>query len=181
MHKRTALITTGLMLNLGLGSAVFAQYAPYRNGRVYSQSSYASSGQARRMVAQAYRDILRREPDASGLQAYTSKVMYEGWSEADVRRALLNSQEYAENVGSRYGRVRNNGYYNGRYYNNGRYGNGNYAQASSMVRRAYRSVLGREPDAAGLQAYTDKVVREGWSEQDLVRALRSSDEYRYRR
>jgi hypothetical protein len=42
------------------------------------------------------------------------------------------------------------------------------------------SVLGREPDAAGLRDYTRRVVRDGWTERDVVRSLRASDEYRYR-
>jgi hypothetical protein len=42
------------------------------------------------------------------------------------------------------------------------------------------STLGREPDAVGLREYTARVVRDGWTQRDIVRALRSSDEYRYR-
>ena len=192
MNTRIAIIS-GLMLSLGLGGAVFAQHGPYRNWAM-SRRAYGNERQAEQMVRQAYRDVLRREPDASGLQQYTNNVLYQGWSEADVRRSLLNSTEYAERTGStRYGRAGNgypssggyygnNGYYRSNGYgNNGyAYGNGSYGQATSMVRRAYRSVLGREPDEAGLRAYTDKVVREGWSERDLVNALRSSDEYRSR-
>ena len=49
-----------------------------------------------------------------------------------------------------------------------------------MVRQAYLSTLGREPDAVGLRQYTARVVRDGWTQRDLVRALRASDEYRYR-
>ena len=47
-----------------------------------------------------------------------------------------------------------------------------------MVRRAYRSVLGREPDPSGMSHYTAKVLLEHWTEEDLVQALRDSDEYR---
>jgi hypothetical protein len=57
--------------------------------------------EVRQIVRQAYREILRREPDASGLRQYTSAMLYEGWSEADVRRSLANSREYRE----RFGRV----------------------------------------------------------------------------
>ncbi len=53
-------------------------------------------------------------------------------------------------------------------------------QAESIVRRAYLNVLGREPDAVGLRDYTTRVLRDGWTERDVVRALRSSDEYRSR-
>ena len=47
-----------------------------------------------------------------------------------------------------------------------------------MVRRAYLSVLNREPDAAGLQDYTNKVLREGWTEARVIQSLRDSEEYR---
>src|SRR4051812_2407513 len=97
MNTRTAIIS-GILLNLGLGGAVFAQYNPYSPAT--SRRAYASHRQAEQMVRQAYRDILRREPDASGLQQYTDNVVNQGWSEADVRRSLLNSQEYAQRTGS---------------------------------------------------------------------------------
>jgi len=54
----------------------------------------------------------------------------------------------------------------------------NYREAESVVRRSYRSVLGREPDASGLSSWTDQVVRNNWTQQDLENALRQSDEYR---
>jgi hypothetical protein len=57
----------------------------------------------------------------------------------------------------------------------------NRADAQSMVRSAYRSVLGREPDATGMRDYTNRVLRDGWTERDIARSLRSSSEYRYRR
>jgi hypothetical protein len=60
------------------------------------------------------------------------------------------------------------------------YGVGYNSDAASIIRRAYMSVLGREPDAAGLRDYTRRVVRDGWTERDVVRSLRASDEYRYR-
>jgi hypothetical protein len=46
-----------------------------------------------------------------------------------------------------------------------------------MVRQAYLDVLGREPDP-GAEGWVDKVLRDRWTEQDVVRALRDSDEYR---
>jgi len=180
MNIKTAVVA-GFILNAGLGGAVFAQgtYYPVQS-RGYTN---ASQWQAQRIVRQAYRDILQREPDASGLAQYTRSMMYDNWTEADVRRSLLSSQEYAQR-GLGYGN-------NGRYSNNGyrRYDNNdirrsstNYnSQAAAMVRQAYLTTLGREPDAVGLRQYTARVVRDGWTQRDLVRALRSSDEYRYRR
>jgi hypothetical protein len=116
MKVRTAILTgvAGLMLNAGLGSAVFAQPVyRYRNGMM-TQRYYNGNGtwQAERMVRQAYRDILQREPDPSGMQAYTDAMVNRGWSYADVRRALLHSDEYAQRFGvQRYGNARSSRYW----------------------------------------------------------------------
>ena len=180
MNIKTAVVA-GFIFTGGLGGAAFAQgtYYPVQSGR------YATSNQwqAQRIVRQAYRDILRREPDASGLAQYTRSMLYDNWTEADVRRSLMSSEEYAQRgLGYRNnGRYSNNGY---RRYDNSdirRSSSGYYnSQAAAMVRQAYLSTLGREPDAVGLRQYTARVVRDGWTQRDLVRALRSSDEYRYR-
>jgi hypothetical protein len=53
--------------------------------------------------------------------------------------------------------------------------------AEQIVRRAYRAILDREPDPDGLRVYTRRVVRDGWSENDVREALRDSPEYRERR
>ena len=102
MRIRTAVLTglTGLMLNAGLGSTAFAQ-PPYRYRNSWMARRYAGSGQwqAEQMVRQAYRDILQREPDPSGLQSYTDAIVSRGWSDAAVRRSLLNSDEYAQRFG----------------------------------------------------------------------------------
>jgi hypothetical protein len=53
------------------------------------------------------------------------------------------------------------------------------AKAEEIVREAYRSVLGREPDA-GSRGYVDRVLRDKWTRQDVERELRKSPEYRNR-
>jgi Peptidase inhibitor family I36/Domain of unknown function (DUF4214) len=63
---------------------------------------------------------------------------------------------------------------NGRRYE-GRRG---YQAAESMVVRAYHSVLNREPDPSGLRSWTQNVIDNNWSEQDLINQLKQSDEYR---
>jgi hypothetical protein len=40
--------------------------------------------------------------------------------------------------------------------------------------------LNREADDVGLRDYTAKILREGWTEAQVARALRESDEYRAR-
>jgi hypothetical protein len=106
--------------------------------------------QADRMVRRAYQDILHREPDEAGLRLYRSRVIDDGWSEQQVREALRSSPE--NRIVTR-------------------------ERASEMVRRAYLSVLNREPDA-GAQTYVNRVMRDGWTEEDVARELRRSPEYR---
>lgn len=116
------------------------------------------NGSADRIIRRAYRDVLHREPDPEGLQSYRREVLQNGWEYNDVRQALARSPERRRNT-----RVMRDG------------------EANDMVRRAYLSVLRREPDAAGLRSYSEKVRREHWTQQDLERALRQSPEYRNRR
>jgi hypothetical protein len=50
----------------------------------------------------------------------------------------------------------------------------------SKTTRAYRAVLGRNPDPSGLQSYRKKIVDQHWSERDVENDLRRSAEYRNR-
>jgi len=63
--------------------------------------------------------------------------------------------------------------------NRGGYNNGGwtYQQAQAMVRRAYLSVLEREPDPAA-RSYVDAVMKNNWTQQQLENELRKSPEYR---
>jgi TorA maturation chaperone TorD len=106
------------------------------------------------IVRRAYEDVLGREPDSRGLRMYRSKVLDQGWDEHDVRRALERSPEYRER-----NRLSDE-------------------EAEEIVRRAYLSVLDRDPDPAGMRGYKAKVLSDHWSEQDVARELRKSDEYR---
>jgi hypothetical protein len=101
MKMRSAVLTgvTGLMLNIGLVSAVDAQPYRYRNNAVQGRYAMSADREARQMVRQAYREILRREPDRSGLRQYMDAMVNRGWSYADVRRSLLESDEYAQRFG----------------------------------------------------------------------------------
>ena len=101
MKARTALLTivTGLTLCASTGAPAFAQ-SPYR----YSDDSpgwryRGSYWRAQEVVRDAYRDILLREPDRSGLRSYTDAILRRGWSEADVRRSLIRSDEYRRKFG----------------------------------------------------------------------------------
>jgi hypothetical protein len=108
MKIRTAIITgvAGFMLTAGastdaLAQRVYTKSSPrgYGNGSNGYANGYTGVRQAQRIVAQAYRDILGREVDASGMREYTDAMVNRGWSQADVRRALLNSPERAQLAG----------------------------------------------------------------------------------
>jgi TorA maturation chaperone TorD len=112
---------------------------------------------ADRIVRRAYQDILGREPDDQGLAKYRNEMLRNGWTERQVRDALMKSPEYREkNTMTR-------------------------EKAVDMVTRAYRNVLGRDPDPAGLESYVLGVLRNKWTEADVERELRKSDEYRNKR
>ena len=125
-----------------------------RGGGGYSGGGWEANRNLDRIIRQAYDDILRQEPDEEGLRYYRSRMTESGWTERDVREDLQNSREYGRQ-GTQISR----------------------RQAEQMVRRAYLDVLGREPDP-GAEGWVDKVLRDRWTEQDVVRALRDSDEYR---
>jgi hypothetical protein len=114
------------------------------------------TGDVDRIIRQAYRDILRRDPDPQGLRSYRERMLNDGWSEDRLREDLRNSPEFRAKGGM------------------------TVAAAQEVVRRAYQSVLHRDPDP-GSQPYVDKVMREHWSQQDVERELRKSDEFRRRR
>ena len=72
---------------------------------------------------------------------YRSKVLDQGWDEQDVRRALEKSPEYRKK-----NRMSDE-------------------DAEEIVRRAYLSVLDREPDPAGMRGYKAKVLNDHRSKQ----------------
>jgi hypothetical protein len=95
------------MLSTGLAADASAQYRYSGRDRDHYAREYRGDRRyvrAERIVREAYRDILRREPDRTGLRQYTDAMVRRGWSERDVRRALQRSPEYAQRFG--YGRYR---------------------------------------------------------------------------
>jgi hypothetical protein len=126
--------------------------------RVRSGGGFGSVGRPgedpERAIRRAYQDVLGRDPDREGMRTYRSRMIEDGWSEAQVRESLRESREYREK------RVMTTP-----------------AQAHEVVRRAYLNVLKREPDS-GSQGYVDRVIRDHWTQQDVERELRKSDEYR---
>jgi hypothetical protein len=105
------------------------------------------------VIRRAYQDILARDPDPEGLRSYREKMIREGWSERDVREALRNSPEFASM-------------------------DRRHASADRIIQRAYRDILGRDPDPSGMETYRRNIVENGWDEQDVRQALQRSPEYR---
>ena len=122
-----------------------------RNRSDYSRNSQRKVQDPDRVVRRAYQDILHREPDTDGLRLYRSRMIDQNWSEQDVREALRKSPEYSQRSSE---------------------------SADKIVRRAYQDVLGRAPDTNGLYTYRNKVLNQGWDEQDVSAALRKSPEFR---
>lgn len=106
-----------------------------------------------RIVQRAYQDLLERDPDPSGLREYRRRIIDDGWTEQDVRDQIRRSPEYREKTTM------------------------TPAKAREVVRRAYLAVLEREPDA-GSSGFVQRVLRDGWTQQQVERELRRSDEYR---
>jgi hypothetical protein len=118
--------------------------------RSSSENRHAASD---RIIGHAYREVLGRDPDTSGLYQYRDQVENHGWDEHDVIRALRNRPEYRQR-----NRLSD-------------------AEARAIVRRAYRSVLGRDPDP-GAEGYVRGVMSDHWTERDVARELRNSEEFR---
>ena len=107
-----------------------------------------------RIVRRAYQDVLGRDPDEGGLRQYRSRIIDYGWNEEQVRNSLRNSPEYREKTTM------------------------TRQKAQEIVRRAYLSMLKREPDGAGAEAYIQHVLRDNWSQDDVEKDLRRSPEFR---
>jgi len=121
--------------------------------RISPEKKGDDSAAADRIVKRAYRSVLGRDPDPSGIYQYRNQVQRHGWDQHDVEDALRNSPEFRATNGI------------------------SDQEARAIVRRAYESVLGREPDA-GAAGYLERVKRDHWTERDLARELYNSPEYR---
>jgi len=96
---------------------------------------------------------------------------------------------YGSSYGGGYGNSQGGGYGSGwgGAYGGGSHGgwsNNNdsgsrwtYQQAEQIVRRAYRSTLGRDPDPAA-RSWVNAVMENNWTQGRLEAELRKSDEYR---
>jgi hypothetical protein len=159
--------------------------------------------EAERVVRANYLDVLGREPDPPGQRFYASRLLDAGWSEEQLRDTLRRSQEfrdrdidgivrrvYLTTLGrepdasgiANYRRALTRGMTEGEMRTELlRSREGGDKRVRDAVTRAYREVLKREPDAAGLESYSKLMLQKGWSESDVRENLRRSDEYRNQR
>ena len=83
---------------LGQGSS--RQQAPYYG------NSRMSVREAESIVTRSYRNVLRRDPDPSGMRHWTQTVMNNGWTQGDLENALRQSDEYYDLRGNDNNRAR---------------------------------------------------------------------------
>jgi hypothetical protein len=101
-------------------------------------------------IKRAYKELLGRNPDESGLRNYRGLMIDQGWTEQMVRDHIQQGDEFR------------------------------HAGADKIIRRAYLDVLGREADPNGLNQYRKAIIEKGWTEGDVRDDLRRSAEYRNR-
>ena len=157
---------------------------------------------AERMVEHAYREVLDRPADPTGLRTYRDRLMQEGWSQQEVIQQLQRSPEaraiqpeaairrlYREVLGrdadpaglAHYRAKWREGWTQGQIREDLRRSQeGRGRNVREIITRAYREVLGRDPDPAGMANYERQMREKGLTERDLRRALMSGDEYRQR-
>jgi hypothetical protein len=158
---------------------------------------------AEMIVQRAFREVLNRPADPDGLRTYRDRLMYEGWTEQQVIQQLQRSGEargtnadeaitkaYREVLGrdpdasglAHYRAKWRDGWTQGQIRDDLRRSNeGRESYIRSTITRAYRDVLGREPDPGGYATYERAMRERGWTERDVRQALMSGDEYRQKR
>ena len=149
-------------------------------------STYApATGSAQATVDNMYRNVLGRRPEASGQQFWMDKVN-EGVPTDDIRKAFSTSPERQQKEALR-GQVdtynnllaaRANEEYNktlppANMMPGGKYGR---ADIANQVTQNYQDLLGRAPDQAGLDFWTNRGL-EGAKLNDIKNAIGTSNEY----
>lgn len=154
------------------------------------------------VVQRAFREVLNRAPDPEGLRTYRDRLMYEGWSERDVVEQLQRSREaravdadeaitraYREVLGrdpdanglAHYRAKWRQGWTQGQIRDDLRRSlEGRDQRIRETITRAYRELLGRDPDAQGYATYERLMRERGYTERDVRQAIMAGNEYRQR-
>ncbi|MDP3070255.1 MAG: hypothetical protein Q8N18_08200 [Opitutaceae bacterium] len=158
---------------------------------------------AEAIVQRAFREVLDRPADPEGLRTYTDRLLREGWSEPQMIQQLQRSSEarginadqaitkiYRDVLGrdpdprglAHYRSKWKDGWTQGQIRDDLRRSpEGRDSYIRNAITRAYREVLGREPDPGGYATYEKAMRERGYTEQQVRAALMSGDEYRQRR
>jgi hypothetical protein len=154
------------------------------------------------IIQRAYRDVLARNADPEGLRTYRSRLLREGWTEEQMISQLRRSSEaraitpdeaitraYREVLGrepdpnglAHYRSKWRDGWTQGQIRDDlRRSAEGREGHIRSVITRAYRELLGREPDESGYATYERAMRERGYSERDVRAAIMSGEEYRKR-
>jgi len=157
---------------------------------------------AEMIVQRAFRDVLDRPADPEGLRLYRQRLMMEGWTERQVIEQLQRSNEarsinpdvaiaraFREVLGrdpdanglAHYRSKWKQGWTQGQIREDlRRSGEGRDAVIRGVITRAYRELLGRDPDPAGYATYEKAMRERGYTERDIRAALMNGDEYKQR-
>jgi hypothetical protein len=153
-----------------------------------------------KIITQAYRDLLERDPDPDGMRNYRRRMIERGWTAGDVRDAIRASDEYrikeadviidrafddllerpptaAERDEYRR-RLLKDGTEDGIRRNIKKTDEYKYTIPRAKITKAYQEILGREPDPEGLEHYRKRMINDGWSIDRVRDALLKSPEYR---
>ena len=117
----------------------------------YRAAVDADGADAARTVISFYQVFYGREPDAAGLDFWTQQVESGNVSLNQLADAFAQASEFNDRYGDR--------------------------TPTEIVFAQYRNVLGREPDFAGLEFWTNQVSSGNLSLADLGRFFATSDEF----
>lgn len=154
-------------------------------------------------IHRAFREVLGRNADPQGLRLYRDRIIHQGWNEEQVIRQLQRSDEaravdataaitraYREVLGrdpdaqglNHYRSKWREGWTQGQIRDDLRRSHeGRNSHIQAAITRAYRDILGREPDPGGYANYERLMREKGYTERDVRNALMSGEEYRQRR
>lgn len=134
-------------------------------------------------VTQMYYKILGRHPDEVGKSNYVKRIRERILKRTDFINELRNSKEHK----NRFGNYRSAESFecrnildptsNLKYENFNSYNKDKYEKVESFVTKVYKRILGREPDDAGKQHYTNAILDNLIKPSELPLIFRNSDEY----
>lgn len=139
-------LTAGVLVGAAGQAALSHRYVPNAEAETGWRSASTASADTSNAIREAYRDLLDREADENGLRYYLET----GWPIPWIRQHLIQGEEFAKH----------------------RRNEPTDDERRDMIRRLYWSVLGRQPDADGWDAW----VRRGLNEADIAWEFLTSGE-----